>query len=41
MITTASPAMPAMSGHDSGFLAAFSVSTDLASTDDARCALLS
>jgi hypothetical protein len=41
MMTTARPAMPAMSGHDSGALVALSVSTDFASSDDARLALLS
>src|SRR5579872_1629561 len=40
-MTIARPAMPAMSGHDSGFLVALSVRTVLASSDDARLALLS
>jgi hypothetical protein len=40
-MTTASPAMPAMSGHESGFFVAFSESTDYSSMADARCALLS
>jgi len=40
-MTMSSPAIPPMSGNDSGFFVAFSESTVFSSTADARCALLS